>query len=104
LIISGCHYNTSTAETGKQISDKVVSGIIDGKTTGSQIISWFGAPTETSRLGNDELFIYKHCTTDSTTLRLPGLENSDSKEKCSELSIVLNGNDIVKSHGFVAAQ
>lgn len=99
----GCSYHSGKVETGKSLTQSSIDRIVDGETTGSQILVWFGAPSKSSRLGKEELFVYKHCTTDSSTLTVTALGHSGSKEKCDELSVVLGENGIVKNHGFVPA-
>ena len=104
LFISGCSYHSGKVETGKELDQSSIEKIEDGKTTGSQILVWFGAPTKSSRLGKEELFVYKFCTTDSSTFTVTALGHSGSKQKCDELSVVLDESGIVKNHGFVPAR
>lgn len=103
LLIAGCSYHSGEVETGKSLTQSSVDRIVDGETPGSQILVWFGAPTKSSRLGKEDIFVYKHCKTDSSTLTVTALGHSGSKEKCDELSVVLDENGIVKNHGFVPA-
>lgn len=103
LISTGCSYHSAKVETGKKLDESVIEKIVDGETTGSQILVWFGAPTKSSRLGKEELFVYKQCTTDSSSITVTAIGHTGSKEKCDELSIVLGENGVVKNHGFVAA-
>lgn len=103
LIIAGCSFHSAKVETGKKLDESLIAKIVDGETTGSQILVWFGAPTKSTRLGKEELFVYKQCTTDSSTVTVIAIGNTGSKEKCDELSIVLNEQGIVKNHGFVPA-
>jgi len=103
LLTVGCSYHSGEVETGKALPQSSVDKIVDGETTGSQILVWFGAPSKSSRLGKEEIFVYKHCMTDSSTLTVTALGHSGSKEKCDELSVVLGENGVVKNHGFVPA-
>ena len=103
LIIAGCAFHSAKVETGKKLNESTIAKIVDGETTGSQILVWFGAPTKSTRLGKEELFVYKQCTTDSSTITVTAIGHTGSKEKCDELSIVLDENGIVKNHGFVPA-
>ncbi|MDD2672976.1 MAG: hypothetical protein PHW43_11260 [Syntrophales bacterium] len=45
IVITGCAYHGSTVETGKPINEGYVSRIEKGKSTGADILAWFGAPT-----------------------------------------------------------
>ena len=103
LFLAGCSFHSAKVETGKKLDQSAIDKIADGETSGSQILVWFGAPTKSTRLGREELFVYKQCTTDSSSFSLTAIGHTGSKEKCDELSIVLNENGIVKNHGFVTA-
>lgn len=103
FLVMGCSYHSAEVETGKSLDDSKINQIVDGETAGSQILVWFGAPSKSTRLGKEELFVYKHCTTDSSTLTVTAIGRTGSKESCDELSIVLNEDGIVKNHGFVKA-
>ncbi len=103
LIAAGCSFHSAKVETGKKLDESSIAKITDGESTGSQILVWFGAPNKSTRLGKEELFVYKQCTTDSSTVTFTAIGHTGSKEKCDELSIVLDENGIVKNHGFVAA-
>lgn len=103
LIVAGCAIHTAKVETGKKIDESTIAKITDGETSGSQILVWFGAPTKNTRLGKEELFVYKQCTTDSSSVTVSSFGSTKSKEKCDELSIVLDEDGIVKNHGFVPA-
>jgi hypothetical protein len=104
LVATGCAFHSASVETGKNLDTSSIAKIVDGSTTGSQILVWFGAPTKSTRLGKEELFVYKQCTTDSSSVAVTVIGHTGSKEKCDELSIVLDENGIVKNHGFVPAQ
>ena len=99
----GCSFHSAKVETGKKLDKSMISKIVDGESTGSQILVWFGAPTKSTKLGKEELFVYKQCTTDSSMVSVVAIGHTGSKEKCDELSIVLDENGIVKNHGFVPA-
>ena len=103
LIAAGCSFHSAKVERGKKLNQDTIAKIADGESTGSQILVWFGAPTKSTRLGKEELFVYKQCTTDSSTVAIVAIASTGSKEKCDELSIVLDENGIVKNHGFVPA-
>lgn len=103
FMLVGCSYHSGEVTTGKALNEAAINKIVDGETTGGQILAWFGAPSNSSRLGKEELFVYKHCTTDSSSISTVGLGRSGAEEKCNELSVVLGEDGIVKNHGFVAA-
>lgn len=103
ITLSGCSFHSGKVETGKTLDESTIAKITDGETTASQILVWFGAPTTASRLGSEELFVYKNCRTHSSTVTVTAIGHSGSREKCDELSIVLNEQGIVKNHGFVPA-
>jgi hypothetical protein len=96
-----CAYHSSSVQTGKVIEKNKVDTIVKGKTTGGAILTSFGAPTKTSRLGKEELFVYKYCITEGSAGGVVGISGSSAKEMCDELSIVLDENGIVKDYGFV---
>lgn len=104
LVISGCSIHSGKVETGKVLDESNISKIVDGQTTGSDILVMFGAPTKSTRLGKEELFVYKNCITDSSSITVTAIGHTGSKEKCNELSIVLDENGIVKNHGYVTAK
>jgi hypothetical protein len=104
LSMMGCAFHSANVETGKKLDKQKINQIVDGKTAGSQILVWFGAPSKSTRLGKEELFVYKQCNTDSSSVVITAIGHTDSKENCDELSIVLTEDGIVKNHGFVAAQ
>lgn len=103
FLTAACSFHSAKVETGKKLDETAIAKISDGETTGSQILVWFGAPTKSTRLGKEELFVYKQCTTDSSSITITAIGHTGSKEKCDELSIVLDENGIVKNHGFVPA-
>lgn len=61
-----------------------------GSTTSSEILSWFGAPTDTAILGNEQIFIYKYCKNEGKSYILPGLADAKIKENCNELTVVFD--------------
>ena len=59
FLVMGCSYHSAEVETGKSLDDSKINQIVDGETAGSQILVWFGAPSKSTRLGKEELFVYK---------------------------------------------
>ena len=103
LLLTGCSIHSGKVETGKPLNKASIDKIVNGETTGGEILAYFGAPTKTSRLGKEELFVYRHCLTASSHFSTAGLGSSKSQDRCDELSVVLDADGIVKSHGFVPA-
>ncbi len=95
---------TSEAITGSPIDPELVARIVDGQTTQDQIISWFGAPTTTSQLGDNVLYIYKYCKTSGSGLYTGYFGQTKSVEKCNELTVTFDkSTGTVKAHNFQKA-
>lgn len=92
---------TSQQITGRPIDTKVVGQIVDGKTTSDQIITWFGAPTSTSSLGENQLYIYKYCISKGSGFYTGYFGQTKSEEKCDELTVTFDKEGKVKAHNFV---
>jgi outer membrane protein assembly factor BamE (lipoprotein component of BamABCDE complex) len=84
LLVSCVH--TAKLETGKPIEETQIEHIKKGLTTSAEIISLFGAPSLTSTVGEEELFIYKFCITDYRVTQL----STSSKENCNELTLTFD--------------
>ncbi len=95
---------TSETVTGNPIDETLVSRIVDGQTTQDQIISWFGAPTTTSQLGDNVLYIYKYCKTSGSGLYTGYFGQTKSVEKCNELTVTFDkATGTVKAHNYQKA-
>lgn len=95
---------TSEAITGSPIDPTLVAKIVDGQTTQDQIITWFGAPTTTSQLGDNVLYIYKYCKTSGSGLYTGYFGQTKSVEKCNELTVTFDkATGTVKAHNFQKA-
>lgn len=95
---------TSETVTGNPIDSSLVARIVDGKTTEQQIITWFGAPTTTSELGENVLYIYKYCKTSGSGLYTGYFGQTKSVEKCNELTVTFDKTTgTVKAHNFQKA-
>ena len=81
---------TSEAITGNPIDASLVAKIVDGQTTQDQIITWFGAPTTTSQLGDNVLYIYKYCKTSGSGLYTGYFGQTKSVEKCNDLTVTFD--------------
>lgn len=102
MAISSCA--TSEAVTGNPIDETSVTKILDGQTTEDQIISWFGAPTTTSQLGDNVLYIYKYCKTSGSGLYTGYFGQTKSVEKCNELTVTFDkASGTVKTHRYQKA-
>lgn len=91
----------SEVVTGNPIDESYVAKIVDGKTTETQIISWFGPPTTTSSIGDNVLYVYKHCKTSGTGFYTGYFGQTKSVEKCNQLTITFDKNTgTVKAHNY----
>ncbi len=89
-LISGCAYHGIKQETGREIDEGKVSQIQRNVTTSSDVLLWFRAPTTTTKLGDDEIFVYKFCKSSGGSFVFSGLGSTKTKEMCNELSIVFD--------------
>ncbi len=95
---------TSEAVTGNPIDATAVAKIVDSQTTQDQIINWFGAPTTTSQLGDNVLYIYRYCKTSGSGLYTGYFGQTKSEEKCNELTVTFDkATGAVKAHNFKKA-
>jgi outer membrane protein assembly factor BamE (lipoprotein component of BamABCDE complex) len=92
---------TSSIVTGRPIDPSTVHNITDGQTKSEEIITWFGAPTTTSQLGDNALYIYKYCVSKGSGFSLGYYGNTSAEEKCDELTITFDKEGIVKAHNFI---
>lgn len=92
---------TSEAVTGSPIDEQAVARIVDGQTTETQIISWFGAPATTSAMGDNVLYIYKYCKTSGSGLYTGYFGQTKSVEKCNELTVTFDkASGTVRAHNY----
>ncbi len=92
---------TTETVTGRPIDQTTVAKIVDGETTEDQIITWFGAPTTTSQLGDNELYIYKYCVTSGSGFSVGYYTSGKAQENCDELTITFDKTTgKVKVHNF----
>ena len=73
----GCMKSSHTS--GHPIADDKVSQIVDGKTTSEEILAWFGAPTSTSTLGDNILYVYRFTKTTGSGVYVPYYAQNNSK-------------------------
>lgn len=101
LSLSGCiAMHGVRQETGKPLDERRVAQIVKGRTTAEEILTWFGTPTSTSRLGGNELFVYKHCKNEGSTVMLPLAGQTQMREVCNELTVTLTASGYVKAHSW----
>jgi outer membrane protein assembly factor BamE (lipoprotein component of BamABCDE complex) len=101
LSLSGCFaMHGVKRETGKPLDEQRVAQIVKGRTTADEILAWFGTPSGTSRLGGNELFVYKHCRDEGTMIMLPVVGQTQTREICNELTVTLTASGHVKAHSF----
>jgi outer membrane protein assembly factor BamE (lipoprotein component of BamABCDE complex) len=95
---------TTENVTGNPIDETAVRKIIDGSTTQEQIISWFGAPTTTSELGGNVLYVFKYCKTSGSGFYTGYFGQTKTKENCNELTVTFDKNTgTVKAHNYKKA-
>lgn len=104
LAICGCGYHGVKHESGRPIDENLVRKIENGKTTSDEILAMFGAPTTTSEIAQDKIFVYKYCKNKGGSFSIAvvgSLGSTSTKEVCDELSIIFDSSTgKVKSHGF----
>ncbi len=89
------------SETGNPINETNVRQIVNGKTTASEILGLFGAPTQTTTLSNNEIYIYKNCKIGGAGITVAGIGHTGTKERCNTLSVTIDkSTGIVQSHNF----
>ncbi|MCX8070732.1 MAG: hypothetical protein N2738_09540 [Thermodesulfovibrionales bacterium] len=97
----GCAIHGVRSETGNPIPDDKVKQIVNGKTTSTEIFGLFGAPTQTSTIGNNEIYIYKNCKIGGTGISVAGIGHTGSKERCNSLSITVDKTTgIVQNYNY----
>ena len=100
-LMSGCAVSSSSMEVGHNIDEASIKSIHDGHTTLVDVINTYGAPTKTSRAGPNDLYIYKHCVSGGTAVRVVGLGDNSSKQRCESLTVAVNRETgMVTSHNF----
>ncbi len=103
LIISliGCSVHGVRTETGNPINEDNVKKIVNGKTTASEVLGLFGAPTQTTTLGNNEIYIYKNCKVGGAGISVIGVGHTGTKERCNSLSITIDkASGIVQNYNY----
>jgi outer membrane protein assembly factor BamE (lipoprotein component of BamABCDE complex) len=87
--------------TGRPIDTTLVQNIAEGKTKSEDIITWFGAPSSTSQLGDNTLYIYKYCVSKGSGVYTGYFGKTTTEEKCDELTVTFDKEGMVKAHNFV---
>lgn len=101
ITASGCAIHGVKHEAGNPLDAEKVKNIVNGKTTTTEIIGLFGAPTLTSTAGTEELYVYKHCKTGGTGFSFAGIGSTSSKEVCNVLTVSFDKTTgLVKSHNY----
>lgn len=97
----GCAFHGMRSETGNPINESNVRQIVNGKTTAGEVLGLFGAPTQTTTLGSNEIYIYKNCKVGGAGISVAGIGHTGTKERCNSLSITIDkSSGIVQSHNF----
>lgn len=97
----GCSVHGMRSETGNPINEANVRQIVNGKTIASEVLGLFGAPTQTTTLGGNEIYIYKNCKVGGTGVSVVGIGHTGTKERCNSLSVTLDkASGIVQNYNF----
>lgn len=101
ISLIGCGVHGVRTETGNPINEANVRQIVNGKTTASEVLGLFGAPTQTTTLGGNEIYIYKNCKVGGAGIQVMGIGHTGTKERCNTLSVTLDKNTgIVQNYNF----
>ncbi len=92
---------TSQQTTGRPIDPPTVRKIVDGQTTADDVLAWFGAPTSTSALGENQLYVYKYCVSKGSGFYTGYFGQTKTEEMCDELTVTFNKEGKVKAHNFI---
>src|SRR3990172_3631729 len=79
-LLSACA--TTNYESGRPIADEKVARIVKGESSSTEILEWFGAPTDTSSIGGHELYVYKYCKTGGSAFSVGYYSTGSTKEQC----------------------
>lgn len=125
LFFSGCAVGIipkTESVTGTPIRSDNVGKLVKGKTTKLEVIELFGMPSTAGTSmpgmptmgggmlpgaiitsGSDEIYIYKHCKTKSSgaSVSLFATTRMGTEEKCEQLSVLLNKNEVVKAFSYI---
>ena len=101
FFLVGCSVHGVKHESGNPIDEKKVNQIEEGKTTATDVLGMLGAPTMTSKLGDNEMYIYKNCKTGGSDFSAFGLGQSSTTERCNSLTVTIdNETGIVKCYNY----
>ncbi len=91
VLIQGCKSisgmtvtRKAVSSSGQDIDRAKVQQIAKGKTTSTEIITWFGAPTSTSASGNFNFITYKYCETSVS------MWAGSQRDDCDTLTVTIN--------------
>ncbi len=91
VALSAC--GMKSVKHGAMIDEaKVKSSVIDGKTTKSEVMMEFGAPTKT--MDNEKMYFYEWTETSTSSIPLYGGTSTIT----NSLIILFDDNGVVKSH------
>ena len=91
VALSAC--GMKSVKHGAMIDEaKVKSSVIDGKTTKSEVMMEFGAPTKT--MDNEKMYFYEWTETSTSSVPLYGGTSTIT----NSLIILFDDNGVVKSH------
>lgn len=98
LVLSSCM--TTAITTGRPIDQSKLPLIVKGQTTVEEIISIFGAPTQTTAMEDSTIYIYKHCVQKGKGVYTGYFGKTESQEICDELAITFDKQGKVKIYNF----
>lgn len=93
MLLSACSASMERHSTGKAIEKEKVSKIQPGVTHALDVISDFGAPEATTRVGQTDIFIYKNCEVSVGQGGVLVVGYKGSSEACDELIVGFDGTD-----------
>ncbi|MCX8031547.1 MAG: hypothetical protein N3A59_08240 [Thermodesulfovibrionales bacterium] len=101
FFLVGCAVHGVRTETGNPINEANVRKIENGKTTASEVLGLFGAPNQTTTLGNNEIYLYKNCKVGGAGFSIAGIGHTGTKERCNSLAITIDKTTgIVQNYNF----
>ncbi|MFO0783863.1 MAG: outer membrane protein assembly factor BamE [Phycisphaerales bacterium] len=95
LVGTGC--TTTQYTTGAEIKEDSVKQIVKGKTTMQEVIALFGEPQRATPMGDETIYTYEYRVTKGTTVMVPYVASTDSKDEADKLSIVFDRSGVVKT-------
>lgn len=99
LLFTGCA--TVQHVTGRPIDEVKVNQIKRGETSLNDIISLFGAPQTTSKIGDKTLYIYQYCVTKGSAFATQYTHSTSTTQSCDELTITFDSKAMVEAFSYL---